>query len=157
MNEAPFFSSRVCKVITFINVNFANPTSLQEICLAVNLSEQHAEKIFKQEVGVPIKKFQILKRLYEAACTLRSDPKTSENYVLSYCGFDDVSNFIRQFKKHFGCAPIKFRNCNRNPRSCGLWKQSYFHVLVGKRELREALGTDISHPCALFRITKANK
>ena len=58
-DEILCFSSRVCKIITFINVNFANPTSLQEICLAVNLSEQHATRIFKQEVGVPIKKFLI--------------------------------------------------------------------------------------------------
>lgn len=148
------FSARVCKVITFINVNFADPTSLQEICLAVNLSEQHATRIFKQEVGIPIKKFLIMKRLYEAARTLRSDPKASENYVLSYCGFDDVSNFIKQFKSYFGCSPLKFRNCNRDPGSCGLWKQSYFHLVIRKRKLREALGADISHPCALSRIKK---
>jgi len=122
MKEKIFFSSRVLKIIMFIDGNFARDISLQQICLAANLSEPHGERTFKQEVGVQLKKFVILKRLYEAVRILKSDVRVSEGDLLSYCGFNDLSNFIRQFKKHFGCAPIKFRNCYRDLRSCGLWK-----------------------------------
>ncbi len=146
------FSSRVIKIINFINKNFASRVSLHEISFkAANLSLSRAEKIFKQEVGIPIKKFLIIKRLYEAARLLRSDPRLSENDALSYCGFDDVSNFIKQFKKHFGCTPIKFRNCNRDPDTCILWKKSYFYLLNNVK-LQKALGLDEPRLCNLLRI-----
>lgn len=95
--------------------------------------------------------------MYEAASFLRFDPKLTTNDVISYCGFNDVSNFIRQFKKYFGCTPIKFRNCNHDPKSCTLWKKSYFHRLLGKPRLREALGAGISQPCFLGRLIESSK
>ncbi len=140
----------------FINKNFANPISLHEISfLAANLSLSHAERIFKDEVGVSIKKFLILKRLYEAAILLRSDLKLSELDVVSRCGFNDISNFIKQFKNIFGCTPVRFRHCSRNPEACVFRKKSRFSFL-NSATLREALGIDVSQPCLLLRIKKAN-
>ncbi len=157
MSKGSFFSSRVLKIIMFINKNFANSTSLHEISFqTANLSLSHAERIFKDEVGVSLKKFLILKRLYEAAILLRSDLKLSELDVVSRCGFNDVSNFIKQFRKFFGCTPVRFRHCSRNPEGCVFRKKSRFSLL-NSAKLREALEIEVSQPCLLLRIKKTNK
>ncbi len=154
MKEKVFFSSRVLKIIAFINENFTKSYSVHEISfLALNLSASRAERIFKKEVGLSIKKFLILKRICEAAHILRLDPKLSELDVLYSCGYDDVSNFIKQFKKHFGCTPVKFRNCDINPENCILRKKSYFYHINGDK-IKEALGMDISKGCFCLRIKK---
>lgn len=154
MKGKVLFSARVCKIINYIDENFAKNVSLYEIVFrAANLSVSRAETIFKQEVGIPVKKFLIIKRLYEAGFLLRSDQKLSETDVLFCCGFDDVSNFIKQFKKHFGCTPKKFRNCNLNPETCVLRKKSYSY-LSNNIKLAEALGRDVSQLCLLLRAKR---
>jgi AraC-like DNA-binding protein len=117
-----------------------------------SLSKFHLERIFEKEVGIPLKKFVILKRLYEAACILRSNEKTKATQVCFDVGFGDFSNFVRQFTKYFGCSPIRFKNCNYDPRKCRLRKHSYIYFLKSEdKKIKKAMNADLSTICYLNR------
>ncbi len=157
MKKAVVFSTRVQRIIKFIDENFAAGISLEDICLATDLSESQCEKIFSREVGISVKKFLILRRLYQAAKILRSGARRSESEVRFDVGFDDLSNFIKQFKKYFGCSPLRFRNCGRSPEKCAFLNQAEFRHLSRNPRIREALDINVSMLCMLDRIGKPKK
>jgi AraC family transcriptional regulator len=111
------FSSSVGAIISFVNMNFREDISLLEISAKCNLNRFHAERLFKRELGIPIKRFLIMRRIYEAVGLLRSGTKEQATFISLDVGFGDLSNFIRQFKKYVGCSPIAFKNCRRDPAS----------------------------------------
>jgi AraC-like DNA-binding protein len=157
INNESCFSCRINNVLLTIDTNFNTGISIQRLSTISNISKSHLERIFKKEVGLPIKKYIILRRLYEAACILRSSLIVSTTCVCFDTGFNDFSNFIRQFRRHFGCSPVKFRNCNHDPRKCKLRKNAYIYSLGNKKTpICSALDTDISTLCYLNRVKKAN-
>jgi AraC-like DNA-binding protein len=146
------FSSRVSAIISFINMNFREDISLLEISAEFNLAKSQLEKLFEGEVGVPIKKFVIMRRLYEAVRLLRSGKKEQTTLISIDVGFGDLSNFIRQFKRYVGCSPVRFENCHRDPAACELWKHGHFRFLEKKgSSVGKALAADISGLCYLNR------
>jgi AraC-like DNA-binding protein len=146
------FSSRVCRVIVFINGNFREDISLSEVATECNLSPFHLERLFKDEVGTSIKKFVILRRLDEAARLLRSGKRAGVIQVSLDVGFGDLSNFIRQFRKYIGCPPLAYRNCSRDPRTCELKRNSHINSLGSKKHrIWKALAADLSGLCYINR------
>lgn len=144
------FSQRVRDALSFINEEFNSDISLNEISEACNLSKYYLMRVFHRETGLTIKKYVILRRLYEAKRLMRSNIKTTTTEICFESGFGDYSNFIKQFKKYFVCSPVDLKNCQFNLRKCKIKKNDYIYLIESKlRKINKALGTHITILCKL--------
>lgn len=91
------------KSIKYIEDNIAENFRVRDIARFLNVSESLVSHIFKKEMNVPIHRYILEKRL-TIACQkiLSGTPATVAAYE---CGFNDYSNFYRQYKKNFGFPP----------------------------------------------------
>lgn len=68
---------------------------------------------FKQVVGISAMEYVIQLRIKSACDMLRSSGCTSVEIAFA-CGFQNLSNFNRQFKKCVGCTPRQYRQLQKN-------------------------------------------
>lgn len=86
------------------NENF----SVGEIHKEIHISEPYLRKIFKRATGKSLSAFLINCRLSKAADLLRVHDYSIRE-LCDRTGYSDEVYFIREFKKHFGVPPKKYR------------------------------------------------
>jgi len=74
------------------------------------MSASHLCRRFKTETGVGLHRFIVDKRIALAKSLLANGDAVTA--TAQKCGFNDLSNFIRRFKKHVGMAPNEYK---KNP------------------------------------------
>lgn len=79
----------------------------------VGLSRQQLNRLFRQHVGLGVKRFSRIARLQASMCVLRSHGQASEETaggaaVAARSGFFDQSHFISEFKALTGATPSQF-------------------------------------------------
>ncbi len=101
-------SKRIDRVHNFLKDNFTRPISLGEVAELANMSESAFSHFFKRSTNKSFTQFLIDLRLGHAARLLL---ETQENIsqICYACGFNNVSNFNRLFKKHKGTTPQDYR------------------------------------------------
>lgn len=100
-------SKMVEATVTYINNNLATDLSLDNICKNLFVSKYHLSREFKKCVGYTIHQYILIKRLLMAESLLH-DGTLSVSEICHSCGFEDYTNFIRTFTKHYGVSPGKF-------------------------------------------------
>lgn len=101
-------SRRVRKVEEYINAHFKEDIRLQTLADLVGMTTTSFSRFFKLRTGRTVSDFIIDVRLGHAARML-ADSTTSVVEICYECGFNNVSNFNRIFKKRKGCPPTVFR------------------------------------------------
>lgn len=106
--EFSYNSRRVEKVMEYINSNFDKQVTLAEVARIANMTEVSFSRFFKSRTGISFIDSLIEIRLGHASRKLID---TTEGVAeLAYnCGFNNISNFNRIFKKKKGCTPKEFR------------------------------------------------
>jgi len=101
-------SKRIDRVHAYLKDNFTRPISLGEVAELANMSESAFSHFFKRSTNKSFTQFLIDLRLGHAARLLL---ETQENIsqICYACGFNNVSNFNRLFKKHKGTTPQDYR------------------------------------------------
>lgn len=94
---------RVLSGKEFIDSNFTQALSIEQIARAAGMSEYHFFRLFKQTIGVSPYQYILAKRLKTASQLLKSDYSVSD--VAITMGFSDIYSFSKAFKKHFGVSP----------------------------------------------------
>lgn len=94
--------SIVGKALIIIEEKFRD-IKISEIAEKLYMNDKHLSKIFKDECGVTLSSYLILRKLAEAKKYLYMGVSVKEVCTLS--GFNNYSNFIRTFKKFEGCSP----------------------------------------------------
>ena len=86
----------------------APDVSLSALAEEYHISKSHLSHSFKKATGYSIGRYQLLCRLARAKELLltTSLPVTA---VGAECGFSDMSNFSRYFRREVGCSPSRFR------------------------------------------------
>lgn len=102
-------SRRVKKVEEYIATNFRNEIRLQTLANLANMTPTAFSRFFKLRTGKSISDFIIDVRLGYAARKL-ADSTNSIVEICYDCGFNNISNFNRIFKKKKGCTPSQFRD-----------------------------------------------
>jgi len=101
-------SRRIQKVITFLNNNYQKEIRLLDVANHVNMSEVSFSRFMKKRTGKNYIEYLNDLRLGIASRHLVDSNKTI--YEISYeCGFNNLSNFNRIFKKRKGFTPKEFR------------------------------------------------
>ena len=91
------------KAIDYIEVNYMNSITIEQIAEHVGLNQYYLSRLFKKKVGHTLQHHILYIRLSEAKRYLSKGCCVKETAAL--CGFQDVANFSKLFKREFGKTP----------------------------------------------------
>lgn len=95
------------KALQFISQNFHKSIRMQDLLKITNMSKTTFSTAFKQTYGMPFKDFLLNIRV-GYACKLLTYSSNNISGIAYESGFENISNFNRQFKKIKGITPSKF-------------------------------------------------
>ncbi len=104
---------RIAYITRYIERNYSEAISLRELAGLVGLSIFHFGRAFNRIMGVPPYRYLLGIRMLAAAKMLATSSRAVTQVSLE-CGFDDLSEFTRRFKKHFGISPGRFAAVKRS-------------------------------------------
>lgn len=106
--ELSYNSRRIERAIEYMNQNFQKAITLSEVSKLSNMTEVAFSRFFKNRTGITFMDSLLEMRLGHAS-RLLIDTSQSIAEVAYNCGFNNISNFNRLFKKKKGCTPKAFR------------------------------------------------
>jgi len=106
--ELSFNSRRIEKALEYMNQNFQKGITLNEIAKQVNMTEISFSRFFKSKTGITYIDSLLEIRLGHAS-RLLIDTSQAISEIAFNCGFNNISNFNRLFKKKKHCTPKSFR------------------------------------------------
>jgi len=101
-------SRRILKVKNYISTNFMDEMRLASLANVAGMSPSAFSRFFKLHTGRNLTDYIIDIRLGYATRML-VDTTRSISEISFSCGFNNLSNFNRIFKKKKGCSPSEFR------------------------------------------------
>lgn len=102
----------VQRVVAFVDAHFASPISLCDVAEAIGYSACHLTTAFREATGTPVTAWIIRRRII-AAEELLTQGTLNVAETCEAVGFNDLCYFTRQFARHVGMTPGKFRASNR--------------------------------------------
>ncbi|MDX1935795.1 MAG: AraC family transcriptional regulator [Flavihumibacter sp.] len=102
-------SRRIDKAFEYMNMNYHKNVTLNEVAKLVNMGTVSFSRFFKARTGITFIDSLLELRLGHAS-RLLIDTTQSVAEVAYNCGFNNISNFNRLFKKKKGCTPKEFRD-----------------------------------------------
>lgn len=101
-------SRRITKIKEYIGQNFAEPLRLESLASLANMTPNAFSRFFKRHTNQTLSDYIIDIRLGHAIRNLVDTTMTSSE-ICYMCGFNNLSNFNRLFRKKKGCSPMEFR------------------------------------------------
>jgi AraC-like DNA-binding protein len=108
VEQFTYNSRRIEKTFEYMNKNFDKAITLSEVSRLANMSDVSFSRFFKQRTGNTFIDSLTEIRLGHASRSL-IESTNSVAEVAYHCGFNNISNFNRIFKKKKGCTPREFR------------------------------------------------
>ncbi len=96
------------EMISYIQQNFTREISLKEFGNQFHLSEKYISHYFKEHFHITLSQYINHLRL-EHARKLLQETTFSITEIAMQSGYENVSYFIRSFKKVYGMSPLKYR------------------------------------------------
>ncbi len=101
-------SDRIKKVCEYIAQNYQEKIKVEEVAKLLNMTETTLSRLMKQRTGRSFVDFLNDYRIGFAARWLTETNQTIAEIAFR-CGFYNISNFNRIFKKNKGCTPGEYR------------------------------------------------
>jgi len=101
-------NSRIDSIYEFVKVNFNSKISLEEVARTVNMTVPALCRFFKKSTGKTFVQFLNEYRI-ATACKLMSEDYDNISIIAFECGFNNLSNFNRAFRKITGKSPSQYR------------------------------------------------
>ena len=95
-------------VLSFIQKNITYDITIKDIADACALSESSVSHLFKEYMGIPLKKYVCDMRIKQAEKLLLTSDLPIAN-VANLCGFSNTNYFSTAFKKELGKSPSEYR------------------------------------------------
>ena len=100
---------RMDKIYDFIMNNYQTKITVKQLASMVNMSESAFSHFFKKSTNRSFSQFLTDTRLTQA-CKLLLETQNSVREICYQCGYTNLSNFNRLFKKYKGMAPVAYRS-----------------------------------------------
>jgi AraC family transcriptional regulator len=94
---------------TFIQDNYKNKITLEELSSRVNLSAFYFSRLFKKEMGYSPYEYILMTRINEAKKLLKGSSLLIKEIAFA-TGFNSEASFVTSFKKHNNLTPTDFRD-----------------------------------------------
>lgn len=94
--------------IEYIAEHFTEAITIRELAASVHLSESYFMNQFRRHVGLSAVEYISHFRI-DMACKALIGTKKNVLEIAFDCGFRNISNFNRQFRKITGCSPTEYR------------------------------------------------
>ena len=101
-------SRRIAKVCDYIEKKCYDSISLEEVASLVGMSESAFSHFFKKKTGGTFIDYLNNLRIAKA-CQLLAETSNTIAEICYSSGFNNISNFIRMFKKRKGITPNEYR------------------------------------------------
>lgn len=102
-------SQKIKEAMDYMHENYQRSISLKDISTLVNMSESSFNRFIKLCTGTSFIDCLNNIRISAASRLLISEPNSTISVIAYQCGFNNLSNFNRIFKKKKGFAPSDFR------------------------------------------------
>ena len=114
----PLSSSRLTRVVAFVDANLHAEISLESLAHVASMSTFHFLRSFRAATGATPYHYLIERRLERAAAMLRAGDEDIAA-IAGACGFPRPGYFSARFHRKFGLPPLAFRksHCNMAPRT----------------------------------------
>lgn len=100
--------ARVRHFLTELNDSFFRPVSLELIAKRIGMSKRTLTSLFRKETGSSVLNYVQGLRIDHAKRLLKDSQRPVVTIAFE-CGFDNLSNFYRTFKKFTNQSPIDWR------------------------------------------------
>ena len=108
-NIKPEETKRINKIYNYILTNYREEITLKEIAAAAHLTETSFCRYFKMMTKKTFKEFLVEIRINHAKRLLIEDGQNTTEAICFSCGFNNRSNFFKQFKSIVGCTPVEYK------------------------------------------------
>ena len=88
--------------------NYSYGVTVEELARHVGVDRSHLFRLFKKLLGMSPQEYLLSFKLARAR-ELMESTDLSVTEIMYSCGFNDLSNFSKQFKKVYGSSPASFR------------------------------------------------
>lgn len=105
-------SRRVKKVKAYIDAHYAEDITLDQLAALASMTPTAFSRFFRGRTGTTVSDYLMHHRLGHVV-RLLVDTSMSVAEICFQCGFNNVSNFNRLFKREKGCTPKEFRDAYR--------------------------------------------
>ena len=95
--------------LDYIDKNYSYGITVSQIAARLGISRSHLFRIFKKKMGVSVQEYLLSFRLERAEDLMKKTDMNIKEIMYS-CGFNDLPNFSRQFRKVYGMPPGAYRN-----------------------------------------------
>lgn len=110
-------NEKIREIIDYINKHYVETLTIEQLSELMGYSKTHFMTIFKQHTGTSCTEFIIIQDRLNAACEeLRNSVKPVLEISTSV-GFNNLSNFNRQFKHYYAQTPSQYRKIHSNKKT----------------------------------------
>ena len=103
---------RIKRVIELIQNTISENLSQSELANAANISPSRLSQLFKEQTGLPVRRYRLWYRLYTAAYAVGQGKNLTE--AAAFAGFTDSSHFNRTVRSMLNIKPSYIFSCS-NP------------------------------------------
>jgi len=96
------------KVLTYIKDNYQEKIYISDLAGQVNLNEQYFCRLFKKAIGRSPMEY-INEYRIKQTCRLLEETDLPVTEVCLECGYNNLGNFLREFRKYTGTTPLQYR------------------------------------------------
>ncbi len=100
------YTQSVCRVILYIEQNYNNELTLDELSKVASFSKYHFHRVFKSVVGESMNDY--VRRVRLQSTTLQLNTKRKITEIALSRGYETNASFSKAFKKHFAVTPKEF-------------------------------------------------
>lgn len=102
------YTEMIRPALEFMVENFREPISVEMLAGFAHLSKSYFMSCFKKAAGIGAIEYLAQLRI-NAACRMLTDTTASISDIAYNCGYNNLSNFNRQFRNVAGCSPREYR------------------------------------------------
>jgi YesN/AraC family two-component response regulator len=100
------------KIESYLNLNMAEPISLQSICEAFSISQPYLSRLFRKHRNLSFNEYLTKIRIDEACRLLNNHPEMLFKEIAEIVGYQDHHYFSRIFKLLTGQNPSEYKEKN---------------------------------------------